>query len=95
MWHERDHEHPDYARMDYVHDQHHRRFRAYVETHGLPCQACGGRGYHGSYYSYYDPPEPCGWCESTGKVTRWLRGLWLRCLREEKRSRGDNGAVFL
>jgi hypothetical protein len=40
------------------------------------------------YDSIYDgPADPCGWCETTGKTTRWLRGLWLRTMREEKRSR--------
>lgn len=76
----------DYARLSYVYQQHHARYRRYVEIHGLTCQACGGRG--GDHYtSYSEPPEPCGWCETTGKVTRWLRGMWLRCLREEKRAK--------
>ena len=74
----------NYARWNYVYRQHHERYTRYVEAHGLPCQACGGLGYQGRYSSYYDPPEPCGWCETTGKVTRWLRGLWLRTMREEK-----------
>lgn len=78
----------DYARMAYRYRRHHARFARYVETNGLTCQACGGYGETGSRNAYYfggDPPEPCGWCETTGKVTRWLRGLWLRYHREEKR----------
>lgn len=73
--------------MDYAYRQHHERFKRYVEAHGLRCQACGGRGQHGSNYSYYEGPEPCGWCETTGLVTRWLRGLYLTTMREEKRRR--------
>jgi hypothetical protein len=86
MWQERNQEHPNYARMDYVYQQHHARFKRYVEAHGLTCQACGGRG--GDYYTpYSEPPEPCGWCETTGLVTRWLRGLWLSEMRREKQAR--------
>ena len=84
MWVERNHEHPNYARMDYVFRQHHDRYRRYVDVHGLTCQACCGRGCHG-YDSDYGQAEPCGWCETTGKVTRWLRGLYLRTMRAAKR----------
>ena len=84
-WHERNFDNPDYARGHYVYHQHHERYKRYVEAHGLVCQACGGSG-GDFYYSFsMDPPEPCGWCETTGKVTRWLRGLWLRTMREERR----------
>lgn len=80
---------PDYPRLYYYEREHHRRFVAYVEQHGLPCQGCGGMG--GETYVILDdgtgPWEPCGWCEGTGKVTRWLRGLFLRYMREEKRKR--------
>lgn len=86
MWIERNHEHPNYARLRYVHEQHHTRYLRYVEAHGMTCQACGGMG--GDFYTAYcEPPEPCGWCETTGKVTRWLRGLYLRTMREGKRRR--------
>lgn len=78
-------------RMDYVYQQHHARFRRHVEAHGLTCQACGGMG--GDYYTAYsEPPEPCGWCESTGLVTRWLRGLWLSEMRREKQARKRRAA---
>jgi len=83
MWKERATERPDYARMVWVYRQHHERFRRYVKTNGLLCQACGGMGEFDSH-CWYEPPEPCGWCETTGKVTRHLRGEWLRMMREEK-----------
>ena len=85
-WTERNHERPNYARMNYVYRQHHARYRRSVEAHGLVCQACGGRG-EDYYTAYSEPPEQCAWCETTGMVTRWLRGLWLRCMRDEKRAR--------
>ena len=82
----------DYARINYVYRQHHRRFVAHVERHGLLCQECGGRG--SEYYtSYGEPPEPCGWCETTGKVTRWLRGQWLHMRRAEKRAKKAKAAA--
>jgi hypothetical protein len=86
MWHERNREHPNYARMYYVYRQHHARYKRYVEAHGLVCQECGGMG--GDYYTpYSEPPESCDWCEATGLVTRWMRGLWLSTMRREKQAR--------
>jgi hypothetical protein len=74
----------DYARLDFEHQRHHARFRAHVKAHGLPCQACGGRGCIG-YDSIYDgPADPCGWCETTGRTTRWLRGQYLTYMRSIK-----------
>ncbi|MPZ20108.1 MAG: hypothetical protein GEV06_19655 [Luteitalea sp.] len=85
---------PDYARLSYERQAHHRRFVAYVEAHGLLCQSCSGAG--GERYVLLDdgtgPWEPCGWCEGTGKVTRWLRGLWLRTLRDEAQARRRRAA---
>ena len=76
----------DYWRDSYRYQAHNKRYLAYVETHGLPCQACGGMG--GDYYTAWsEPPETCSWCEGTGKVTRWLRGVYLRFMRDEKRKR--------
>lgn len=75
----------DYARLHYSYLQHHARYKRHVEAHGLVCQDCGGRGDHGGFSMESGPPEPCGWCESTGMTTRWLRGFWLRMMREEKR----------
>lgn len=76
---------PDYPRMDWYRRQHHERFRRYVEQYGLPCQACGASGdvaedYVAGAAIYRD----CGWCEGTGKVTRWTRGLWLRWKHKER-----------
>lgn len=77
----------DYARRDYEYRRHYSRFERYVESHGFPCQECRGMGGwiepildygQGPFYS-------CGYCEGTGKVTRWTRGQWLRWKREEKR----------
>jgi len=89
MWQERNVDNPNYRRMDYVWQQHHARFVSYVSAHGLPCQACSGRG--GERYVLLDdgagPWEPCDWCEGTGKVTRWLRGLWLREMQRERAKR--------
>lgn len=70
----------DYARLDYKRRAHHVRFVARVEREGLPCQECRGRG--GWWEPVLDdgtgPWCDCGWCQGTGKVTRWLRGVWLR-----------------
>lgn len=73
----------DYPRWWYEQRAHHVRYQRYVEAHGLPCQACGGRG-EDRGCGWYDPPEPCGWCETTGKVTRWLRGQYLSYMRSLK-----------
>lgn len=72
----------DYARRSYQVQQHHERFRRYVEAmpRKLICQECGGGG--GETVAVLDygqgPFEECGFCEGTGLVTPWLRGLWLR-----------------
>jgi hypothetical protein len=76
----------DYARDSYQYQQHHARYRAYVKAHGLPCQSCGGMG-QSRGRGRYDPPEPCGWCETTGLVTRWLRGEYLNYMRSLKRAK--------
>ena len=84
MWKERNNEHPNYARISYVWQQHHRRFVSYVERFGLPCQDCGGRGgYVEVIIDGTGPFYECGWCLGTGKTTRWLRGLWLKFKRDE------------
>ena len=76
----------NYAKLDWKSRQSHERYKRYVAAHGLPCQDCGGRG------GEYDYPggielggmwEECGWCKGTGKVTRHVRGLWLKTKREE------------
>ncbi len=66
--------------------RHHDRYRRFVEHNGLPCQECGGEGgYVEAVIDYGRGPwQDCGWCEGTGKVTRWVRGLWLQMKRECK-----------
>ncbi len=79
----------DYRHWDYVQHQHYIRYKAYVKAHGLPCQDCGGAG--GETYVILDdgtgPWESCGWCEGTGKVTRWIRGRWLQWKAQERKKR--------
>ena len=88
MWVERNQEHPNYARMHYVWNQHAARFRRYVEAYGLPCQECRGRGgYEEVILEGRGPWYDCGFCYGTGQTTRWLKGVWLRMMREEKRKR--------
>jgi len=74
----------DYPRLDYYRRRHRERFAALVEKEGLLCQECGGAGeYHEIISSELGGPwYDCGWCEGTGKVTRWLRGQWLRWKRQ-------------
>ena len=69
----------DYARLDYKGREHHRRYSAYVEANGLTCQDCGGMGsLVDDVIDGYAIKFSCGWCEGTGKMTRHLRGQWLR-----------------
>jgi DnaJ-class molecular chaperone len=72
-----------YARWWNEQQRHHVRFKAYVKAHGVTCQSCGGRGEsRGS--GWYDPPEPCGWCETTGLMTKRDRGHYLTYMRSLK-----------
>jgi hypothetical protein len=80
---------PDYARLSCQRRQHHRRYVAYVERCGLPCQECGGMG---GYTEVIDrelggPWYDCGFCEGTGRTTRHLRGLWLRWKQAEAKAK--------
>ncbi len=76
-----------YAREIYRRAQHHRRFAAYVEAHGLACQECGGHGGWTNEVMWGQGPwEECFFCEGTGRTTRWLRGVWLRWKRSMKRT---------
>jgi hypothetical protein len=79
----------DYARMVAKYAAHHLRFEKHVAEHGILCQECGGMG--GWTERILDdgtgPFEPCGWCEGTGKTTRWLRGVWLSFKKMEKRTK--------
>jgi hypothetical protein len=93
-WRERNVEHPNYPRMHYAWREHHARFVAHVEAHGLPCQDCGTRGgYVEVVCEGQGPWYDCDWCEGTGLMTRWLRGLWLRFKRDEARRRLHGGAA--
>ena len=92
MWVERNQKHPNYARMQYVWNQHAARFRRYVEANGLPCQECRGRGgYEEVILEGQGPWSDCGFCYGTGLTTRWLRGQWLRSKRHEKQQKAVNG----
>ena len=74
----------DYAKLSWQWRSHHQRFIARVKDSKLLCQECGGAG--GDTEPILDdgtgPWEECGWCEGTGKVTPWLRGMWLRFRRQ-------------
>lgn len=78
----------DYPRMDYLYRHHHLRYERYIECHGLTCQDCRGAGGEIDVISWDlgGPWVACDWCEGTGKMTRWLRGQWLRMKKEEKRA---------
>lgn len=94
MWKERNRDNPNYQRMDYVHQQHHLRYRAYVKRHGLICQECGGAGGEVERINELGGPcWPCGTCEATGQVTRWGRGRWLRWKRDEAKARARKKAA--
>jgi DnaJ-class molecular chaperone len=77
----------DYAKLDYRYITHHHRYSKRVESmpRKLVCQECRGAG--GFNEPILDdgtgPWEPCGWCEGTGFVTPWLRGMWLRYQRRD------------
>jgi hypothetical protein len=77
----------DYARLDYLTRQHHARFKRYVETRPrkLVCQECRGAGGHVEPVLDWGegPWEDCGWCEGTGLVSGYIRGVWLREKRKE------------
>ena len=81
----------DYAKLDYVANNHHQRFKAFVAKHGLTCQECGGLGGEVEPILEYGqgPWLSCGWCEGTGSVTRWGRGAWLRFRKDCKDTKRD------
>lgn len=76
----------NWVKWSYVIRAHHDRFVRYIKSQErkLVCQECGGGG--GWAEPILDdgtgPWEQCGWCEGTGYMTRWSRGLWLRYKRE-------------
>ena len=79
----------DYAKDFYYSHQHFLRFEKYVEREGLTCQDCGGMGGEVEDILGYGqgPWYECGWCLGTGRVTRWLRGQWLKYKREDAREK--------
>ena len=77
-----------YAKQDEYYRRHHLRYIRRVEAMKpqLICQECGGAGGEKDVIleDGTGPWEECGFCEGTGLLTPWLRGLWLRFKREEK-----------
>lgn len=78
------------AQNRYREREHHRRYQQRIEAMArkLVCQACRGAGEFQE--DILDgggggPRYHCGWCEGTGYVTPWTRGLWLRTQRHLKR----------
>jgi len=82
----------DWVKEAYRYRRHHERYKRFVESMKpqLICQACRGAGEYGSW-NWDEPSDPCGWCESTGLVTRWQRGHWLRFMKELKYEQGQDG----
>uniref|UniRef100_A0A6M3LA58 Uncharacterized protein n=1 Tax=viral metagenome TaxID=1070528 RepID=A0A6M3LA58_9ZZZZ len=89
-WNSRWKRHPKsgYRMLDYRYEDHHQRFVRRVQDSPLVCQDCGGRGEHfEDYVAGHALYSPCGWCEGTGHMLPWQRGLWLRMKKEEKREK--------
>jgi len=76
----------NYTRFDWYRTAHHKRFEKRVEKSKLVCQECrGSGGYIEPVLDYGEGPSiSCGLCEGTGKLTPYLRGLWLKWKREER-----------
>jgi len=86
----------NYSRLDWKWRHHHQRYKNFIENHGLVCQECGGGGellY--DRFDWYNLYEVCGWCEGTGKVTRWRRGAWLRLKKLEKKTMADMAQEYI
>ena len=89
----------DFTREAYYWNQHHKRFTKYVTS--LPkllfCQECHGEG---GWIEITDseiggPWYDCGFCEGTGYVSPWIRGLWLTFKRlEKKRAINDRSFYY-
>lgn len=75
-------ENTNYAKLDWRNRQHHARYLKFINgmERKLVCQDCYGRGGRVELIDMIlgGPWESCGWCEGTGYVTPFLRGLWLR-----------------
>ena len=74
----------DYGRLSWECSYHYTRWEHRVKQFNLVCQECGGRG--GEVEPILDfgqgPWVNCGWCEGTGKLDPWRRGLWLRLRKQ-------------
>lgn len=80
----------DYARLAELSRRHHERFVRYVTSHPrkLICQDCGGAGGWVEVVLHETGQGPwieCGWCEGTGYITPYLRGMWLRFKKRLRR----------
>lgn len=71
-----------FARLSSYYQRHHKRYVEFTQNlrHRLTCQECSGIG---NYTEIVDielggPTYECGWCEGTGLITPYLRGVWLR-----------------
>jgi hypothetical protein len=62
------------------------RYKRFVSQYKLICQECGGNG--GWKEIILDdgtgPWYDCGWCQGTGLVTPYARGIWLRLKKQDK-----------
>lgn len=77
----------DYKKFDYYNWRHHERFKRFVLSRfpKLTCQNCHGRGGEIEIVCEFGGPwVECGWCEGTGFVTPYARGMWLRFKKEDK-----------
>ena len=79
-----------YSRLRWLTSQHHKRYKIYINNMVRPliCQDCHGAGGKNEVVlpeTGQGPWYECGFCEGTGYVSPWVRSLWLRMKKEEKR----------
>lgn len=88
----------DYAKYDYKNQRHHERYVRYVNSmpKKLTCQECGGAGGEVEPVLNYGegPWMACGFCEGTGRMTPYVRGLWLKWKRQEKRKKQSVSRMY-
>ena len=78
-----------YAQLDWKYRHHHERLKRYIAAmpKKLLCQECKGSGsFEIDRIDFHSILGNCGWCEGIGYVTPWIRGMWLRFKREEKKA---------